>query len=87
MLLKSLKMGLVAKIFAAAALAAPVLAGTNAKGKEYLEKKGKEEGVITLPSGLMYKVLNKGDGKHHPTGRQQVGHTEHGKGCVKFFPF
>merc|ERR1712032_1232416 len=28
--------------------------------------KGKE-GVITLPSGLQYKVLRAGDGKHHPT--------------------
>mmetsp|Transcript_59160 Transcript_59160/g.105147 ORF Transcript_59160/g.105147 Transcript_59160/m.105147 type:complete len:204 (-) Transcript_59160:35-646(-) len=28
--------------------------------KEFLEKKAKEAGVITLPSGLMYKILDKG---------------------------
>lgn len=27
----------------------------------------KEQGVITLPSGLRYKVIKKGDGKSHPT--------------------
>merc|ERR1712085_58187 len=33
----------------------------------FLEAKASEEGVVTLPSGLLYKVLTKGDGKHHPT--------------------
>merc|ERR1712024_243648 len=27
----------------------------------------KEEGVVKLPSGLLYKVLKSGDGKFHPT--------------------
>merc|ERR1719436_569946 len=40
---------------------------TDAKGKEFLEAKAKEEGVVTLPSGLLYKVLKKGEGKYHPT--------------------
>mmetsp|Transcript_26501 Transcript_26501/g.48020 ORF Transcript_26501/g.48020 Transcript_26501/m.48020 type:complete len:160 (+) Transcript_26501:133-612(+) len=42
-----------------------VLAGTNTEGLDYLEKKGKEEGVVTLPSGLMYKEIEAGnpDGK------------------------
>eukprot|EP00581_Thalassiosira_minuscula_P008562 CAMPEP_0183703436 /NCGR_PEP_ID=MMETSP0737-20130205/1181_1 /TAXON_ID=385413 /ORGANISM="Thalassiosira miniscula, Strain CCMP1093" /LENGTH=159 /DNA_ID=CAMNT_0025930191 /DNA_START=103 /DNA_END=582 /DNA_ORIENTATION=- len=42
-----------------------VLAGTNAEGLAYLEAKGREEGVVTLPSGLMYKELRAGnaDGK------------------------
>eukprot|EP00581_Thalassiosira_minuscula_P009317 CAMPEP_0183702824 /NCGR_PEP_ID=MMETSP0737-20130205/804_1 /TAXON_ID=385413 /ORGANISM="Thalassiosira miniscula, Strain CCMP1093" /LENGTH=201 /DNA_ID=CAMNT_0025929501 /DNA_START=58 /DNA_END=663 /DNA_ORIENTATION=- len=42
-----------------------VLAGTNAEGLAYLEAKGKEEGVVTLPSGLMYKEIRPGnvDGK------------------------
>merc|ERR1712205_278169 len=40
---------------------------TNEEGTKYLaENKGKE-GVVTLPSGLQYKVLKKGDGAHHPT--------------------
>ncbi len=41
-------------------------AGTTAEGKAWLAAKGAEEGVVTLPSGLMYKVLkasDKADGK------------------------
>ena len=38
------------------------LAGTSAEGIAYLEAKGKEEGVVTLPSGLMYKELRAGNG-------------------------
>merc|ERR1719478_1320342 len=40
---------------------------TNEAGTKYLEENKKKDGVITLPSGLQYKVLRKGDGKHHPT--------------------
>ena len=32
-------------------------------GLAYLETKGKEEGVVTLPSGLMYKEIREGNGK------------------------
>merc|ERR1719491_27289 len=42
-------------------------AATNAEGKQFLEEKAAEEGVISLPSGLLYKVLKKGEGQHHPT--------------------
>ena len=42
-------------------------AATDEAGTEYLEAKSKEPGVITLPSGLRYKVIKKGDGKSHPT--------------------
>lgn len=35
------------------------LAGT---GQEYLDAKAKEDGVIALPSGLLYKVIRKGTG-------------------------
>eukprot|EP00413_Alexandrium_margalefii_P049004 CAMPEP_0204611154 /NCGR_PEP_ID=MMETSP0661-20131031/61878_1 /ASSEMBLY_ACC=CAM_ASM_000606 /TAXON_ID=109239 /ORGANISM="Alexandrium margalefi, Strain AMGDE01CS-322" /LENGTH=287 /DNA_ID=CAMNT_0051622997 /DNA_START=52 /DNA_END=916 /DNA_ORIENTATION=+ len=42
-------------------------AATNAEGKAFLEAKEKEEGVVKLASGLLYKVLKKGEGKHHPT--------------------
>merc|ERR1719195_1062884 len=31
--------------------------GTTPEGKEWLESKGKEDGVVTLPSGLLYKVV------------------------------
>ena len=40
---------------------------TDEAGLKYLEAKGKEEGVVTLPSGLMYKVLRAGTGDSHPT--------------------
>lgn len=33
------------------------------KGKVFLEENAKKEGVITLPSGLQYQVINEGTGK------------------------
>jgi len=39
---------------------------TNEAGTKFLEEKAKEEGVITLKSGLLYKVLKVGEGKLHP---------------------
>lgn len=32
-------------------------------GEKYLEENARKEGVVTLPSGLQYKVLKEGDGK------------------------
>merc|ERR1712129_258315 len=43
------------------------VAGTDERGKKFLEEKANEEGVISLASGLLYKVLKKGEGLHHPT--------------------
>jgi hypothetical protein len=40
---------------------------TDEAGTKYLEEKSKEADVITLPSGLRYKVMNKGSGAFHPT--------------------
>jgi FKBP-type peptidyl-prolyl cis-trans isomerase FklB len=40
--------------------------GTNEKGKAFLEENKNKEGVITLPSGLQYKVLQQGTGTSHP---------------------
>jgi FKBP-type peptidyl-prolyl cis-trans isomerase FklB len=42
-------------------------AGTNEVGKKFLEENAKLPGVVTLPSGLQYKVLREGDGQDHPT--------------------
>merc|ERR1711934_4782 len=54
--------------FAFFALAFVALASaTNEAGTKYLEENKKKDGVITLPSGLQYKVLKKGSGAHHPT--------------------
>ena len=47
--------------------AASVNAGTNEKGLEFLKANKEKEGVITLPSGLQYKVLREGTGTSHPT--------------------
>merc|ERR1719171_19362 len=44
-----------------------VAAPSKADGEKFIEAKKKEEGVVTLASGLSYKVLKKGEGKFHPT--------------------
>merc|ERR1719262_1674023 len=41
-------------------------AGTNEVGKKFLEENAKKPGVVTLPSGLQYKVLREGSGEDHP---------------------
>merc|ERR1711907_335176 len=40
-------------------------------GIAFLEENKKKEGVITLPSGLQYKVLRAGSGAFHPTADSQ----------------
>lgn len=62
------------KMQAAQAAKASVAAGA---GKEFLEKNGKREGVVTLPSGLQYEVLKKGDGAK-PTAEDNVKVHYHG---------
>lgn len=44
---------------------------TKQEGQAFLEEKGKEEGVITTESGLMYKVLKEGKGAK-PTREDKV---------------
>jgi FKBP-type peptidyl-prolyl cis-trans isomerase len=44
-----------------------LVGATDEAGTKYLEEKSKEADVITLPSGLRYKVLEKGNGAFHPT--------------------
>ena len=46
---------------------AVVEAGTNEAGLAFLAENKDKPGVITLPSGLQYKVLTKGKGPAHPT--------------------
>jgi len=41
--------------------------GTNEIGKKFLEENKNKDGVVTLPSGLQYKVLRTGSGTDHPT--------------------
>mmetsp|Transcript_126036 Transcript_126036/g.368274 ORF Transcript_126036/g.368274 Transcript_126036/m.368274 type:complete len:561 (+) Transcript_126036:56-1738(+) len=46
----------------------PLLASaSNSFGKKFLEGNKGRDGVITLPSGLQYKVLRAGTGSDHPT--------------------
>jgi FKBP-type peptidyl-prolyl cis-trans isomerase FklB len=54
-------------LFIAALLVAAAVAGTNEKGLKFLEENKGKEGVITLASGMQYKVLRKGEGAFHPT--------------------
>lgn len=44
-----------------------IFASPQQEGIDYLAENAGKPDVITLPSGLQYKVLTKGDGKHHPT--------------------
>jgi hypothetical protein len=39
---------------------------TDAAGRAFLAQKAQEPGVISRPSGLLYKYLNKGSGAGHP---------------------
>merc|ERR1712046_459874 len=50
-----------------AALCATAVSATNEEGTKYLEANKAKEGVVTLPSGLQYKVLREGGGTAHPT--------------------
>merc|ERR1719436_2207367 len=40
--------------------------GSNEEGIKFLEENASKEGVISLPSGMQYKVLKAGDGDSHP---------------------
>jgi FKBP-type peptidyl-prolyl cis-trans isomerase FklB len=41
--------------------------GPNSAGLAFLKANAAKEGVVSLPSGVQYKVLKKGSGNHHPT--------------------
>eukprot|EP00568_Trieres_chinensis_P002867 CAMPEP_0183311362 /NCGR_PEP_ID=MMETSP0160_2-20130417/36507_1 /TAXON_ID=2839 ORGANISM="Odontella Sinensis, Strain Grunow 1884" /NCGR_SAMPLE_ID=MMETSP0160_2 /ASSEMBLY_ACC=CAM_ASM_000250 /LENGTH=245 /DNA_ID=CAMNT_0025475909 /DNA_START=121 /DNA_END=858 /DNA_ORIENTATION=+ len=60
---------LLAVLLLACALLLPtsVLAGMNAESAAFLAENAKKPGVVTLPSGLQYKVLRQGGGSDHPT--------------------
>ena len=48
-------------LIAALALFVSTTDATNAAGKAFLEENAKKEGVVTLASGLQYKVIKKSD--------------------------
>ena len=47
-------------------LSSTVASDPEQEGKDFLKANKDKEGVITLPSGLQYKVLKKGSGLYHP---------------------
>lgn len=51
------------RILVLALLLVAALAGTNQEGLDFLAAKEKEEGVVKLPSGLLYKEIVPGTGK------------------------
>jgi FKBP-type peptidyl-prolyl cis-trans isomerase FklB len=54
---------------------------TNQKaGQAFLEKNAKERGVVTLPSGLQYKIITQGTGSTSPRPTQTV--TVHYRGTL-----
>ena len=44
-----------------------LVTATNEAGKKFLEANKDKPGVITLASGMQYKVLRPGSGTDHPT--------------------
>jgi len=50
-------------IVSAVSLIATAHAGTNPEGLTFLAKKESEDGVVKMPSGLLYKELRAGTGK------------------------
>lgn len=54
---------------AAATLLLPptvVVHASNEEGLQFLEENRRKEGVVELPSGMQYKVLERGSGLYHP---------------------
>mmetsp|Transcript_642 Transcript_642/g.1322 ORF Transcript_642/g.1322 Transcript_642/m.1322 type:complete len:156 (-) Transcript_642:70-537(-) len=43
------------------------VSATNAAGLKFLEENKGKDGVVTLPSGLQYKIITSGSGDSHPT--------------------
>lgn len=39
---------------------------SSPEGEKFLEEYSKREGVVTLPSGLRYRVIKSGEGQQHP---------------------
>ena len=58
---------LIVLVFFLVSTATLVVAGTNEAGLAFLAENKDKPGVITLESGLQYKVLRKGKGIDHPT--------------------
>ena len=58
------------------AAAAEAGKAAKAEGEAFLAENGKKEGIVTLPSGLQYRVLKEGNGKKPSATDQVVCHYE-----------
>ena len=58
------------------AAAAEKYKAAKAEGEKYLEENAKKDGVVTLPSGLQYKVLREGNGRRPKATDQMKCHYE-----------
>lgn len=58
---------------------------TKRFGEQFLEENKKKEGVVTLASGLQYKVLRAGHGKSHPLPSSPCDCHYEGR-CAKDYP-
>lgn len=54
-------------LFALLSVVATVWAGTNEEGLAYLEANKAKSDVVTLESGLQYRVIKSGGGDFHPS--------------------
>jgi len=59
---------LLAIVLSALASIQLTIAGSNPESLKFLIDNSREPGVITHPSGVQYKILEKGDGLEHPKG-------------------
>ena len=59
-----LYVGLATAVFAI--IASTTVHASNAEGLAFLEENAKKEGVVSMPSGLQFKVVKKGKGIYHP---------------------
>ena len=50
--------------------------GAKSEGEKFLSENAKQEGVVTLPSGLQYQVLKEGNGKSPKATDKVVCHYE-----------
>ena len=70
------KFALLASMLRALLLCTCALAhGSNAVGEKFLAENKNKEGVITLASGMQYKVLRTGDGESPTTARPNTPST------------
>jgi FKBP-type peptidyl-prolyl cis-trans isomerase FklB len=54
------------------------IAATKAEGAAFLENNAKQDGVVALPSGLQYKILQEGTGDEKPSLQSKVTCHYHG---------